>query len=348
MPSKTLHHPTPQHSRSLIQHWLHRTQPIPADQWELGWGNIFVLPTRAGWGMLLVLLVLLLASVNYQLSLGYLLTFLLAGSIAASVALAHANLRGLRLQALAPNAAFAGSTVQLHIRVQAPAGTDRHALQIAARADNAEEAWFHTQVNANAESIVELGYLAAKRGHHALPRITIQTLYPLGAFRLWSYWTPASHVWVYPAPEVPTPPLAHAEVSDAGQGIQTAPRSMTEPDGVRAYQRGDPLRHIVWKKAAQALSTGSEQLVSRSFAQATAPDALWLTEAATGLPQREARLSRLCAWLLDAKQQQRTCGLHLHGGVHIPPASSAEHYEQCLQALASAQGDSQHTAQEAL
>ena len=44
------------------------------------------------------LLVLLLASINYQLNLGYVLTFLLAGSGVVSMHLTHATLRGLTLR----------------------------------------------------------------------------------------------------------------------------------------------------------------------------------------------------------------------------------------------------------
>ena len=42
--------------------------------------NIYILPTRAGLMFAATLMVLLLASINYQLNLGYVLTFLLAGS----------------------------------------------------------------------------------------------------------------------------------------------------------------------------------------------------------------------------------------------------------------------------
>ena len=44
--------------------------------------NVYILPTRPGLMLALTLLVLLVASINYQLNLGYLLTFLLAGSAA--------------------------------------------------------------------------------------------------------------------------------------------------------------------------------------------------------------------------------------------------------------------------
>ena len=45
----------------------------------------------------LTLVVLLLASINYQLNLGYVLTFLLAGSGVVSMHVTHGTLRGLTL-----------------------------------------------------------------------------------------------------------------------------------------------------------------------------------------------------------------------------------------------------------
>src|SRR4051794_18802540 len=59
--------------------------------------NIYILPTRAGFMFALTLVTLLLASINYQLNLGYVLTFLLASSGVVSMHLTHGALRGLRL-----------------------------------------------------------------------------------------------------------------------------------------------------------------------------------------------------------------------------------------------------------
>ena len=50
------------------------------DTWTLNQHNIYILPTRGGWAFGLTLLVMLVASINYPLNLGYVLTFLLAGS----------------------------------------------------------------------------------------------------------------------------------------------------------------------------------------------------------------------------------------------------------------------------
>jgi len=56
--------------------------------------NVYILPTRAGFMFALTLMTLLVASINYQLNLGYVLTFLLASSGVVSMHLTHNTLRG--------------------------------------------------------------------------------------------------------------------------------------------------------------------------------------------------------------------------------------------------------------
>jgi hypothetical protein len=67
---------------------------IVSDTTLLTQRNVYILPTGAGWMLALTLLVLLVASINFQLNLGYLLTFLLAGSAVAGMHICHATLRG--------------------------------------------------------------------------------------------------------------------------------------------------------------------------------------------------------------------------------------------------------------
>ena len=72
------------------------------------------------------------------------------------------------------------------------------------------------------------------------------------------------------------------------------PQASGEFDGVRAYRRGDPLKLVVWRKAAKA-----DELVSRD-AQHAQRFELWLDFARTGVADTEHKLSRLCAWVLAA------------------------------------------------
>ena len=145
-------------------------------------------------------------------------------------------------------------------------------------------------------------------------------------------WRPATQVWIYPAPEPNAPPLPTASPEPGGRSVAAA-RNGDEFDGVRAYQRGDALKLVVWKKAAQAFATGSNQLISRDRPLAH-QHRLWLDAALTGLSDPEARLSRLTAWVLAAQQQDRTWGLRLPNGQEIAPDTGSLHATRCLEALA--------------
>jgi uncharacterized protein (DUF58 family) len=120
----------------------------------------------------------------------------------------------------------------------------------------------------------------------------------------------------------------------AGPAASTAQRAHAagEYDGVRAYRRGDPLKLVVWKRAAQAQARGSEDLVSRDTQQAQRQE-LWLDGQATGLAGFEARVSRLCAWVLMADRLGVDYGLRVAGRV-LPPSQGEAHKRQCLEALA--------------
>src|SRR6195952_4191835 len=78
--------------RARFQKWVNSRQPR-TDTLLLTQRNVYILPTRAGWMFAVTLVVLLLASINYQLNLGYVLTFLLAGSGVVSMHITHGTLR---------------------------------------------------------------------------------------------------------------------------------------------------------------------------------------------------------------------------------------------------------------
>jgi uncharacterized protein (DUF58 family) len=138
-------------------------------------------------------------------------------------------------------------------------------------------------------------------------------------------------VLVYPAPEVPAPPLPPGEPRAGGTGSAPS-QGIGEFDGVRAYRRGDPLKLVVWKKAAKSLATGTDDLVSRDAQQAQRHE-LWLDLARAALPDHEARVSRLTAWVLQADRLGLDYGLRLPGA-EIAPDTGAAHRRRCLEALA--------------
>ena len=326
MRARTSTRPNSGLSTRLRQWWLKR---LPrSDTLLLTQRNLYILPTASGWMLALTLLVLLVASINFQLNLGYLLTFLLAGSAGASIHVCHGTLRGLTLHLLPPEATFAGNAALLQVQLHSSKGRARHAIALAVHGSGH---WALADLPPAASSTLQVAFTPQRRGLHPVPLLTAQTLFPLGAFRVWTLWQPAAQLLVYPQPEMPPPPLPPGEPL-AGSGASASSRGAGEFDGVRAYQRGDTLRQVVWKKAARALATGSDELVSRD-SQHSQRQQLWLDAAATGLSDPEARLARLTSWVLQADRLGLDWGLRL-GTRQIGPDSGPAHRRACLEALA--------------
>ncbi len=285
--------------------------------------NVYILPTRAGWMLAVTLGVLLVGSINYQLNLGYALTFLLAGCAAAGMVVGHNTLRGLALHMAPPEPVFAGQLARLAVTLVNARATPRLAIGVALQETRQ---WAFADVPAGGQSVIEIGIAPGRRGRHAVPPLVAETRFPLGSFRVWAPWRPAARVTVYPAPEAQPPPLPTGEPAP-GSGNASGARASGEFDGVRAYQRGDPLKLVVWKKYAR---TG--ELVSRDTQQVQR-QALWLDYARTGPLDAEARLSRLTAWVLAADAQGLDWGLRLPG-VEIAVDGGAVHRQRCLEVLA--------------
>ncbi|MGE0071838.1 MAG: DUF58 domain-containing protein [Thiomonas sp.] len=298
--------------------------------------NVYILPTRAGWLFAALVLVLLVLSINYQLNLGYLLTFLLAGSALMAMHVTHHNLRGLTLSARAPDAlVHLGHSTRLELLLQA-GSRDRWGLGL--RADSASlatslaqpptaSAWVWADCPRGGQTMVTLHWTPPRRGLLPWPLLTIESQYPLGVWTAWSRWRPQGGLLVLPTAEHPAPPLPQARPTP-GKGPALA-RGGGEADGVRPYRSGDSPRHVLWKKLAH-----SDELATRDTVQPQAQSELWLDFAA--LPPRldtEARLSRLCAWVLAADRAAVPYGLQL-GAQRIAPATGAAHRQRCLRLLA--------------
>ena len=173
---------------------------------------------------------------------------------------------------------------------------------------------------------VLLAVPAPRRGLVALGRVMLETRFPLGLFRAWSYIEPDARCVVYPRPErSPLPPFSG---SPAPGSLHTPMPGSDDFAGLRSYQRTDSPRHVAWKVVAR---TG--EMLTKQFAGESAAE-LWLDEhlLPIGLAL-EQRLSRLAGWALAAERAGAHYGLRL-AGVEIAPARGDAHMAACLQALA--------------
>ena len=319
--------------RRGFQQWWQSRLPL-SDSVLLTQRNVYILPTRPGLMLALTLLVLLVASINYQLNLGYLLTFFLAGSAVIGMQVCHGTVRGLAMNLIAPHPQYVGAAAIFDVKLTNTRRSARHGIGLSVL--NPADAktglhWAWTDVPAEGSSTVQVAFTPTRRGLHQLPTLTAETRFPLGTFRVWTIWRPAAQVLVYPAPERQPPPLPPGEPRSGAASATARVQSSGDFDSVRGYRRGDPLKLVMWKKAAKADEQGNG-LVVRDAQQAQRHE-LWLDFVQAGSLDTEGRLARLCAWVLQADKLGLSFGLRLPG-VQIKPSSGEAHKRLCLEALA--------------
>ncbi|MFG6449319.1 DUF58 domain-containing protein [Roseateles sp. BYS180W] len=311
------------------QWWLQRRQRF--DTHALTQRSLYILPSRAGLMFALTLALMLVAAINDQVSLGYLLAFLLAGAGLASMYSTHANLHGLQLDLRPPQPTHQGDPLLLEVRLHNP-GQARWGIGL--RPQGAKDLSVQ-DVPAQGHALVHLQLGDLPRGRHAVPTLHIESRFPLGLFRVWSVWRPASTLWVYPAPEAEAPALpdGHGGMDDAGR----AGPSSGDPDGLRPYRLGDAPRRIDWKKSAPALQRpqrpGSTPQLWVHDSQALGGRTVTLRWQDTQGLAQEARIARLAAWVQAAHSQQRPYALELPQQC-LQAQHSQAHRDACLQALA--------------
>ena len=339
--------------RGRWQKWFDARSPRQ-DQLLLHQGNVYILPTRVGWAFAMVVLTILMASINEQVNLGYALSFLLGGAAMAAIYQTHGNLQGLRLQFTSVHSVHAGQSLRWELQIHNPhRSLDRLAVQIGEDPPSdlsghpgkppafGQRAQF-VDVPALASVPVQVDTQTVQRGWLPLPRLRVETQYPLGFFRAWAFWRPQSRVLVWPRLDPLAPPLPTSS-DPRGAPRQRGTQQQDElAHSLRTYRRGDPMRLIAWKKSSQALSAEAG-LFSREHGGSLAGSQLWLDYNAPDLAalDGEARLSRLCSWLLMAEQaaqvQDMDYGLRLPE-LELGCGRGSAHLRQCLDSLATWHG----------
>ncbi len=314
-------------AKPRIANWIYGFEPPERGTVLLVHRRVYIVPTRLGWMYGVTLVILLIGSINYALALGFALTFLLAGLGIAGMVHTARNLAHLAVSVGRAEPVFAGESAQFRLFLESRSRTERQAV-LARHLRSGSQLVFDVPLGGVAE--VVLAAPAERRGWLPLGRVMLETRYPLGLFRAWSYIEPEARCLVYPRPERSAlPPWSPNELSGAARAQA---RGTDDFSGLRGYQRSDSPRHVAWKAAAR-----TESLLTKQFAGDSAAE-LWLDwqllPAGLGV---ETRLSRLVGWVLSAEQAGARYGLRLPGS-EINPGRGEAHRVSCLQALALFEG----------
>ncbi|BCB26316.1 hypothetical protein SKTS_12020 [Sulfurimicrobium lacus] len=283
--------------------------------------RLYILPTRHGLIFALMLLVMLLGSINYANSMGFVLTFLLGSLAVVSILHTYRNLAQLTISAGKSAPVFVGQEARFHLSASNTGNIPRYAIGLRAGKDVAG----FTDVAPNHAAALAFGLPAQRRGLLRAPSFNLFSTFPLGLFRTWTHLDLDINCLVYPRPAAEALPLP-AFQAQTGQGSRHG-AGQEDFSGLRTYRNGDSLRHVAWKAVAR-----EQGMLTKQFDGATQQE-LWLDWDLLPGMDVETRLSRLTRWVLDADTAAQRYGLRLPGRV-LSPASGAEHRRQCLETLA--------------
>ncbi len=306
--------------------WALRVRPPEPAPVILTQRRVYVLPTRAGVGYAASLVVMLLGAMNYNLSLGYALTFLLAGLGVTAILHTFRNLAHLSLAPGRVEPVFAGDNARFTLLLHNARADERRQVQVRLVGGMPEI----LDVPARSSAAARLAVPATARGWLSLPRVTLDTHWPLGLIRAWAYAVPDMRCLVYPRPAnatVPPPPTFGGHAGDAARN----PSGSEDFLALRGHQLADPPRHVAWKTAARL--GADAPLMTKQYADPAA-QTVWLDwDVLPAAMPVEERLSWLTRWVLDAHAAGLSWGLRLPAA-QLAPAGGDAHLHTCLRRLA--------------
>jgi uncharacterized protein (DUF58 family) len=306
--------------RQTLKLWLDKRIP-PAASVTLNQQQIFIFPSRYGWAYLGILMGLLLAATNYEKNMIFALAFWLLSLFLVAILHSYINLSGLTISAINAHPALAGDHAAFEIELSTTKRRGHEDIRIGWPGEEA----VLTHVTPSQPRRLMLTHLSCARGWLRPGRLLIESGYPLGLLRVWTWVDPDLQALIYPKPmqtHVRPAPIRHGEEGD-GQ----AQGQHDEFCGFRDYQPGDPLRQVMWK----ALAKG--QTLQTSLHQDYIDLRQWIDWQQFEGMDREDRLAGMCWLTLSLAKGEGHYGLRLPGFI-LAPSEGESHRDAVLKALA--------------
>lgn len=285
--------------------------------------------TQFGLSYLLLILLTLIGCVNYNLSLGYGLTFLLAGVWVVTAGQAVRAARSLSVRVVAPRSAVAGGEAVYTVHVTAPARDVP--LAVIVKTSQGDTRYVNARVPAGAMHPVAVAVPARLRGALTLTSVRVGALDALAIWQASLRLDPVAgtswQVAVHPAPEPAAPPPPARPHAASGSGARRT-RGDEDFAGLRPYAPGDSPRQMSWRHVAR---TGTLLLRETDAPGGEATVLDWNDTAGAGTG--EARVSRLAAWIAALRASGRPYALRVPG-LTVPVGIGEAHAERALDALA--------------
>ena len=286
---------------------------------KLEYRHIFVLPTTFGWGFGLMLVFMAVGGLNFNNNMALMLVFLLGTIAQLTTLIAYRNLSGLRIDRIYSEPVFCGENA--HFLVFASNKDERQRFALQAGFDSPQDC---KDFELNATGAFKLQQATLTRGWFEMPSFRLETRFPLGLFKAWSWIFPQSRCLVYPSPAQNPPALPNSAYGHSGKA---AKGDGDQLHGLRKYQAGDSIQRVAWRASARHNELYSlEMETPREEACELDWDLLQGADI-------ETRLSILTAWVIIADHKQISYSLKLpENSVSI--GKDIAHRSRCLETLA--------------
>ncbi|MDD9841612.1 MAG: hypothetical protein OXU76_02945 [Alphaproteobacteria bacterium] len=281
--------------------------------------DLFILPNR--YGLYIAFLILAGFAMGYKVQnnfimLGVIFLFLL---FTFSLIAAVRNLQGFKITISMDKRYFAHQTQFITIHLQRP----RAGFNITLSGPLSQ----HRIDISNGSAYMRLPIACHGRGVYHIGRIKLQTSFPFGIVRCWTWLAPPQKLYIYPQPnerpisQYPSQILQFSRNQNSKMKNQIDTDSLKDP---RPFVDGDLPSRIDWKRFA----TTRETLI-RDFGRPHRSELL--LEAPAKMP-KEAALSYLCGGLLVCERAQCAAYMRLEGRDY--PLHNGTEREIALHALA--------------
>jgi uncharacterized protein (DUF58 family) len=307
--------------RNRIAAWARRRQGLDVPPFTLHSRRIYILPTRLGIAFGIMLVVMLIAGINYGNSAAMFLTFLLGSFGLVCMHQCHQNLLRTSFVSASASPMFADAHGALRVTLGNDARFARYGIEVSVLDGAAGSADIPPNSHAQANVVLP----KSKRGLLRIDRLHVSTSFPYNLFRAWTWAHLPIEIVVYPRAlgKLPMP-------TESGQKAGSRTMAHAGSDewlGLRPFRDGDSPRQVAWK----AYARGAPLLVKEY--SALGAELRLFDFAKLQHLEVEARLEQISRWVVDADSRGERYGLTMPGR-RIEPDSGPQHRHECLHALA--------------
>jgi uncharacterized protein (DUF58 family) len=289
--------------------------------------NLYTFPNHRGFIFLALAIIIWLLGTNYQNNLILALSYLLISLFVSAILHGYSNMAGLTVRVISASPAFAGEAAAFTLELQTihKKGCDHLELRWPGGDTQSVNLDYMTPQQ------ITLWAPSERRGYWRPGRLLVQSRFPLGIIRCWSWINLDAVALIYPKPiAINEPRPQNLAGQHAGENHRAGGDDF---HSLREYQPGDPIKHIAWKQFAK-----EKGLFIKEYQEALSAEK-WLNWDDLNYPH-ELRLSGLCYWALKYEQHQQSYGVNLPGLSLAPSYGSAQRA-----ALLTALGEFPHAAQ---